>query len=293
MPLTTVLRDADHPVTRWMRQNWPQWRDGWHEWTQVIEDAGAPVRPRRCHGYPWAMVGRAWQFGFALRWGLTSLEETTARFGVAAWAGWPPDPHHWVLQAWRRLQRAGDAWLAAAQSGDRFWSLCWTLAHWESAYRSGQPEPAIETAWRTQRPIAIPSVVQEDLTRITQRFDSVERVWRQKGLTVQLDPSMPDGDLLGGADGDAISDQTLWDFKVTVHPLDATWWRHALWQLIGYWLLDGEDAFGLRAVGLALPRQGVAWRVPVADLLSASGRDQSPEAWRAEFGAVAISAREG
>jgi len=295
MPLTMVLRDQTHPATRWMHQHWPAWPEGWNAWTHVIQRAAPLVYPTRRPHYPWAMVGHAWQYGFALRWGLSSLAQSTARYGIAAWVGWPPDPRHWAVKAWQRLQHAGDAYLAHLQPippapPDRFWSLCWTLAHWESAYRSGQPEPAIETAWRTRRPIPLPADVRDDLVRITQRFAPVESSWRQQGLPVQLSPAMPDGYLVGGADGDVIIGQTLWDFKITVRPLNAEWWLQTLWQLIGYWLLDGPNAFDIQFIGIALPRQGITWFVPITDVLAASGRHQSEDAWREEFRHVLCSA---
>lgn len=291
MSLVAVLRNPQHPVTQWMHTQCPDWPYLWSQWVPQCTRGPAPVMPTVTTRYPWAMVGRAWQFGFVLRGGLRSLNDTTARYGAVAWAGWPPDPQHWIVQAWRRLQSAGDAWLsrvppAERNTDPRFWSLCWTLAHWEAAYRSGRPNRAIEVAWRQQRPIPLPPVVQDDLIRMTQRFAPIEYQWLHSGRRMIFDPSMPDGDWVAGADGDCIVGKTLWDFKVTLHPDNHAWWRNAIYQLIGYVMLDQSDLLKIRQIGLALPRQGIAWQIPIATVLAAHGRRQSLAAWRREFAHV-------
>lgn len=58
---------------------------------------------------------------------------------------------------------------------------------------------------------------------------------------------------VGGADFDAVIDNILFDFKTTLKPRIKT---EFLRQLIGYWLLDYEDEFKIKAAAVYLARQG-------------------------------------
>lgn len=75
-------------------------------------------------------------------------------------------------------------------------------------------------------------------------------------------PSFPLSAQIGGADADWVSGGVLYECKVSYQPRPVE--GAHLRQLLGYLLLDTEDALALRAVALLLPRQGahIAWDIP-------------------------------
>jgi hypothetical protein len=59
---------------------------------------------------------------------------------------------------------------------------------------------------------------------------------------------------VGGADADWVVGDMLVDLK-TREEITSPWIRDALFQLLGYALLDLDDSLGIRKVGILLPRQ--------------------------------------
>ena len=78
---------------------------------------------------------------------------------------------------------------------------------------------------------------------------------------------------VGGADGDLILDECLYDVKTTVRPAGELPLR--LRQLIGYALLDWNDAFALRRIGFYFSRQGewISW--PLDEVVRAATGDRT------------------
>jgi hypothetical protein len=70
---------------------------------------------------------------------------------------------------------------------------------------------------------------------------------------------------VGGADFDFVADGTLFEVKTTTNPGRVA--IEALRQLIGYLLLDWDDQFQIRRLGLILPRQRTKMVYDVAELL--------------------------
>ena len=66
--------------------------------------------------------------------------------------------------------------------------------------------------------------------------------------------------IVGGADADVILDSCLIDFKTTIN---AKIEGRALYQLLGYCLLDFSNQYGIQRVGFYLPRQGrfLTWQL--------------------------------
>lgn len=66
--------------------------------------------------------------------------------------------------------------------------------------------------------------------------------------------------IVGGADADVILDSCLIDFKTTIN---AKIEGRALYQLLGYSLLDFSNQYGIQRVGFYLPRQGrfITWQL--------------------------------
>lgn len=104
-----------------------------------------------------------------------------------------------------------------------------------------------------------------------------------------LNPTFDLSATLGGADGDLIAGDTLWDFKASARS-DGVFGRDELWQLVGYALSDQSDTHKIRSLGIAAirRRRRVSWSL--AELLfELSNESRSLEQWRSEF-AEAVSA---
>ena len=71
--------------------------------------------------------------------------------------------------------------------------------------------------------------------------------------------------IVGGADADVILDSCLIDFKTTIN---AKIEGRALYQLLGYCLLDFSNQYGIQRVGFYLPRQGRFLTWQLEDLVS-------------------------
>ncbi|WP_114045871.1 hypothetical protein [Acidipropionibacterium virtanenii] len=90
------------------------------------------------------------------------------------------------------------------------------------------------------------------------RIDAEEQIseWRKRivsGAPYEPNPIFSGSGCVGGADADWIIDDTLIDCKTTKN-LTNSWIRKALFQLLGYSLLDFTDYFEIRNIGLWLPR---------------------------------------
>jgi hypothetical protein len=108
--------------------------------------------------------------------------------------------------------------------------------------------------------------------------------WNQSiegGLDYVPNPSFLGSVAVGGADADWVLGDTLVELK-TREEITNPWIRDTLFQLLGYALLDLEDSFGIRRVGILLPRQPffAAWNLE--DLLD-DDADAALPRLRADF----------
>ncbi len=81
---------------------------------------------------------------------------------------------------------------------------------------------------------------------------------------VHLNPTFKGSGDIGGADADLILNECLLDIKTTVVPKIT---NTMLYQLIGYVLLDYEDEYHIKEVGIYLARQGKTLRWDLNELL--------------------------
>jgi hypothetical protein len=103
-----------------------------------------------------------------------------------------------------------------------------------------------------------------------------------------LNPKFDLSAALGGADGDLIAGDTLWDFKSSASST-SVFGRDDLWQLIGYALADQSNTYEIASLGIAAirRRRRVCWSLP--ELLAELSNERRPLAqWRAGF-AEAVS----
>ncbi|MGX9348418.1 hypothetical protein [Microbacterium sp. KNMS] len=104
---------------------------------------------------------------------------------------------------------------------------------------------------------AIPDAALEDVEALLEAGRPQIDAWSERiaaGTRFEPNPGFSGARLLGGADGDWMIGETLIDCKV-YGGLSVVKLRDFLRQLIGYVMLDLEDALGIREVGVWLPRQ--------------------------------------
>lgn len=93
------------------------------------------------------------------------------------------------------------------------------------------------------------------------------------GRPFTLNPTFAGSRDVGGADADLILDGCLLELKATKNPLDTL----ALYQLLGYALLDYADEHAIRRVGVYYARRGVAVEWPLEEVVARlSGRAVPP-----------------
>ena len=103
--------------------------------------------------------------------------------------------------------------------------------------------------------------------------------WRASmgdGERTNLNPAFVGSALVGGADADWIVGDTLFESKAYAKVSVPTL-RTFLRQLLGYVMLDLEDAFHIRRVGVWLPRQGVTRTWSLSRLLGGDPEDILPK----------------
>lgn len=102
--------------------------------------------------------------------------------------------------------------------------------------------------------------------------------WKEEivdGQPYEPNPHFVGAPLVGGADGDWLVGDTLVDSKVYSH-LDVSSLRAHVIQLLGYVMLDLDDALGIRRVAVWLPRHQVLATWPLSRLLGGDPEELLP-----------------
>lgn len=111
-----------------------------------------------------------------------------------------------------------------------------------------------------------------DVARMHKPLVPLLAEWKQaadKGYTYTPNPTFIGSHAVGGADADLVIGDLLIEIK-TREQITNPWIRDTLFQLLGYALLDVDDAHGIRRVGILVPRQPYVAIWTLDDLL---GRD--------------------
>ncbi len=139
------------------------------------------------------------------------------------------------------------------------------LAWSESMYRAG-PAMALngslgtklrESRNREDLLRAISPLMIQDLTSLVEGSRAQLEGWRaavHRGANLVANPTFIGAPLVDGADGDLVIGETLVDCKTT-EAVSNPWIRETLFQLIGYAILDLNDAHRIRNVAIWLPRR--------------------------------------
>lgn len=143
---------------------------------------------------------------------------------------------------------------------------CILLAYCEQVYRAGSAAFAgflgdaldeANSGLAFSRRISDRSLA--DMKALLRANESELRIWREliaNGERFISNPEFAGSSLVGGADADWIIGDTLIECKA-YERLTVANLRRFIQQLLGYVMLDLDDALGIRNVGLWLPRQGL------------------------------------
>jgi hypothetical protein len=127
-----------------------------------------------------------------------------------------------------------------------------------------------------------------DLCQLSGRF--LESCGPLLSRPAVLNPTFAGSRDVGGADADLIVDRCLLEIKTTKQSaIDARW----IHQLLGYVVLDYDDAYAIDSLGFYLARHGVLRSWPLQECLETltGTTDASLPVLRSEFRAVCMKAR--
>ena len=88
----------------------------------------------------------------------------------------------------------------------------------------------------------------------------------RSGAAYTENPHFTGASLVGGADGDWFIDDTLFDCKVK-DTITAPWVRKVLMQLLGYLILDLDNDYQSKRIGIWLPRQATVKTWAIEEIL--------------------------
>lgn len=306
MSLTSELADRSSPVTRFLDEHFPPERIKplSKSWYEIVKPA-AVIRPDM-ENPPWGTIGTAFDYRLRYLWAETPLNELVAASGMrildtqrlhtrardAAPDGFLelnyPDPPAAAKRVEPLLPQFADglartlAQLApVGRSLDQeaealLCQHCYVLALFEQIFRAG---PGINSPlYKLKKGATLTDLLAlgsapaiDDLCALSQLFS--ERHGELIERTAVLNPNFAGSFEIGGADADLIVENCLIDLKTTAKPdFDR---KGLLYQLLGYVLLDYEDAYEIDEVGVYLARRGLLIRWKLEPLLEtiAGGAD--------------------
>ena len=289
MSLTSELHEPDSPMLQFFAAHFPD-RDGfWNAWSERVW-MFPTIRP---HGslanYPWALVGAALDYRIRICWRPYAAADTVAAIG-ARYARRYEMPG--AAEMWHDLASRWDVMMAYIKRGlpldpdreDRIARMCIALAAYEAIARSGHEVSLLARTTKIDEVLSrVPAEVVDDIDNLLDEFKRSDDRFISPQSTV-LNPMFSGAMMVGGADGDVILDQYLWDFKTTLHPTRASndYWPY---QLLGYGLLDLDDQYQLEGAGIYLSRQGawISWSWPEMLALLGARPNVSMREWRARL----------
>ena len=320
MSLTGELRKKDSPVTRWFTDRLPNTKPiskAWYEQVKPVPIA----RPKADLRIP-GTVGTA--FDYRLRYYLarTPLEHLVAGAGLRLLdpsrtltspscfspdaildrRGPPPSSAGAVIGLIADFQQGLTATLddltpvgqVLDDAGEELLCrYCYLLGLFEEFFRAGLEinSPLFQLAdgaTLADLLALVPAIWIEDLCELSRLFAPHVTEFARQPLV--LNPFFTGSGEIGGADADLIAASCLVDIKTTVDPKFSR--NRLLYQVLGYVLLDYDDAYAIDSIGIYLSRQGLLVRWPLAPLLETllAGEKASLRELRSSFrDAVLIS----
>jgi hypothetical protein len=269
--LTTELKNRDSRPSLFMRVWAPNVRPIYRSWRKQLDgtDTAYPpftffIKP------PWGPIGAALDYRLRYYFAATPGRQLVAAKGAARLALQGRSPAGELAEefferldglvqelrpASRRLARNDEMELCR---------YCYILALYEAFARP------IFHAWRSPFTSLKPTARLKDLLALAERpwvqdvrdlswtfYDNYGYLLSRPAV---LNPTFAGSSWVDGADADLIVGGCLIDIKCTVKPGPS---RMAVYQLLGYALLDDGDRHGIRSLGIYLARQGVLVEWPV------------------------------
>lgn len=284
------------PIGRFFRSRFPNTR-------AITSEANARLRTFICllpetvtSSYPYALIGMAVDYRLRYFFAITPPTELVAWHGAKRLVSpvWPSsisrgkEGHSergiWyddeifeaffatLTETTTRIQPVGRAVILAED--EILARYCFILSLFEQVYRSRQPSDILATpvaCHTVAELLAIPDPAWiADICQLARLFFD-----RHADLLARpfiLNPTFVGSRDVGGADADLLVDGRLIDIKTTkASTLTADWIR----QLVGYALLDYDDVYAIRSLGLYLARHGELLTWPIEDLLRTLASDDS------------------
>lgn len=289
MSLTSELKLANSPLGMFMRREFPHLPALSKAIKNSLKDVPT-LRQGYDEGYPLMLVGTA--IDLRIRHHLSDRPTSNAvidrgfeKLSRIEFAHFGEDmffTHHGLNG--RKFDRLEDdlrtAWakfpprsgLLSSSDEDELCRLCMLFASVEQFGRGAiKPLEYLwpRRSWGLERLVAdVDPRIASDLVSLSLAFlETASEVANATSLIVGGSPvGAPH---VGGADFDFVADGTLYEVKTTTNPDRIT--TEALRQLLGYLLLDWDDALQIRRLGLILPRQKTHKAYDVEKLLGGKG----------------------
>lgn len=306
MSLTRHLTDTSSPIRQFIHQSAPELalagtrgsigmlmgtRFGFDDLTALETQIPIPeaVKPaqRRIHAVTTGMA-----LDYRIRMSLPGFEvsETTAQQGLDL-LGRNTEVVHRGKHIHRMLEQAlGFTYLTLKDKNPHPLSLARVsvvLAWCEAIYRAG-PITALagdlgRRIKRAKTPVDLMMGIEDDLVFdvawMHQPLEPLVEEWNEavaNGAAYTPNPQFVGSAVVGGADADWVIGELLVELK-TREDITNPWLRDALFQLIGYTLLDLDDSLIIRHVGILLPRQPYLATWDLDDLFGRDAEGALPE----------------
>jgi hypothetical protein len=311
--LTRELKKPDSPIRRHLRERFPNVLDLQHGYAKATADL-TPIEPRLGAKIAYRTLGTAFD------WQVRFLVEPAPDLHLAFAGAWRAGKDLFSLFGALMAEVGGSLTLharsgsppprpaapvgghrAAALDAERLARACWALALFTEVYRSApvarSPLGRLDPAASLEELLALASAdeIADLLTLAGAARRELLPALAERGDPVQVGPKFV-GSVDLAADADLIAGGLLLELKVNLGDrrsdgrrrcsLD----RQTVYELLGYLLLDYENAYRVEALGVYSARYAHLAIWPLAELLDVlAGRPVDLAQARAEFRQVVLA----
>ncbi|MGX7829069.1 UvrD-helicase domain-containing protein [Actinokineospora sp. 24-640] len=275
LSLTGQLRHDESPVARFMARHLPNTLTLHQDCQRHLAGLPHPIQPVDVQYPDWSGLGHTVDYRLRLSFGGTLGPAVAAGVQLLA------EPGRIAVGPGRKaVVSAGQVLLATVDrylenptlmTDEAMTRMCYVAAAFESVYRTGQlrrnsllAAADVETTLGTLM-TAVPDYVVEDIRAQMKLADRALRDFRALPSGASVCGPVFTGSADVPADADLILNGLLMDCKSTKDPRRIG--REELYQLAGYLLLDYDDQYHIKHVGLYFSRQGGLITWPVSEFL--------------------------
>jgi hypothetical protein len=278
MTLKRELEDAGSPIRRFFSEHLPDTRAMTSSYRDALVDSITILPDPRAGTPPWSPIGHA--ISALLQWQL-SPTPTASIAGLACSRIARHTNSEDVLRRYEEVVLAGPSNLDLDEAS----RVAWIAGLLDRVYRSGISDDPLLTPIERASDwdgllAALPTTWTSDVAAMAAACQPI--IEGHRSPAVVIDPIFAGSHSVGGADGDYIAEGGLLvDIKATKEPKLAT---RDLRQLISYALLDWDDQYAIRSIGILAVRQGrlVTWSLDAA-LSTMGSRDVTAQEMRSTF----------